>query len=231
MNVDAEEIQKFSDLAERWWDLDGPYKSLHDINPLRVKFIQDRVNLTGKHALDVGCGGGLLAESLAGLGAKVTAIDQSAALLEVARNHSEGKFEIEYSQIQAEILAEKVPGTFDVVTCLEVLEHVPDPVSLIKACARLVKPNGHVFFSTLNRNLKAYLFAIVAAEYVLSLLPKGTHEYAKFIRPSELVAWARQVNLAPVELIGISYQPLTKQYFFTENVDVNYLAYFIRPLE
>jgi len=231
MNVDAEEIQKFSDLAEHWWDLDGPYKSLHDINPLRVKFIQDRVNLTGKHALDVGCGGGLLAESLAGLGAKVTAIDQSATLLEVARNHSKGKFEIEYSQIQAEILAEKVPGTFEVVTCLEVLEHVPDPVLLIKACARLVKPNGHVFFSTLNRNLKAYLFAIVAAEYVLGLLPKGTHEYAKFIRPSELVAWARQVNLAPVELIGIGYQPLTKQYFFTENVDVNYLAYFIRPLE
>lgn len=227
-NVDAKEIQKFSELADNWWDIEGPYQSLHKINPLRVKFIQTHVDLKDKAVLDVGCGAGILSESLASLGAKVTAIDQSLPLLEAAKNHNDGKFEIDYSQIEAETLAINSPATFDVVTCFEVLEHVPDPVSLVRACAALVKPNGHVFFSTLNRNVKAYLFAIFAAEYVLGLLPKGTHDYAKFIRPSELVAWAREANLAVVELMGIDYQPLSKQYFLTSSIEVNYLACF-RP--
>lgn len=227
-NVDAKEIQKFSELADNWWDIEGPYQSLHKINPLRVKFIQTHVDLKDKAVLDVGCGAGILSESLASLGAKVTAIDQSLPLLEAAKNHNDGKFEIDYSQIEAETLAINSPATFDVVTCLEVLEHVPDPVSLVRACAALVKPNGHVFFSTLNRNVKAYLFAIFAAEYVLGLLPKGTHDYAKFIRPSELVAWAREANLAVVELMGVDYQPLSKQYFLTSSIEVNYLACF-RP--
>lgn len=227
-NVDAKEIQKFSELADNWWDTEGPYQSLHKINPLRVKFIQTHVDLRDKAVLDVGCGAGILSESLASLGAKVTAIDQSLPLLEAAKNHNDGKFEIDYSQIEAETLAINSSATFDVVTCLEVLEHVPDPVSLVRACAALVKPNGHVFFSTLNRNVKAYLFAIFAAEYVLGLLPKGTHNYAKFIRPSELVGWAREANLGVVELMGIDYQPLSKQYFLTSSIDVNYLGCF-RP--
>lgn len=226
-NIDVKEIQKFSESADDWWDTEGPYQSLHKINPLRVKFIQTYIDLQDKTVLDVGCGAGILSESLANLGAKVTAIDQSAPLLEVAKNHNNGKLDINYSQIEAETLALNSPNAFDVVACLEVLEHVPDPISLVRACATLVKPNGYVFFSTLNRNVKSYLFAIIAAEYLLGLLPKGTHDYAKFIRPSELVAWAREANLAVVELMGIDYQPLSKQYFLTSSIDVNYLGCFV----
>lgn len=226
INVDPQEVQKFSDLAESWWDPKGPYQTLHEINPLRLKFIQTHVELKDKNILDVGCGGGILTESLAELGAKVTGIDQSVPALEVARKHNHQSLDIQYYEAEAETLAENSPYSFDIVTCFEVLEHVPDPISLVSACAKLVKPNGHVFFSTLNRNLKSYLFGIVAAEYLLKLLPKGTHEYGKFIRPSELVAWARDVNLKVVELMGIGYQPLSKRYFLTDDIDVNYLGYF-----
>jgi 2-polyprenyl-6-hydroxyphenyl methylase / 3-demethylubiquinone-9 3-methyltransferase len=228
MNVDPKEIQKFSDLAKTWWDPRGPYQSLHDINPLRIEFIESCVDLKDKVVLDVGCGGGLLAERFAALGANVMAIDQSSESLNVARIHSQDRFSIDYRETSAEVLAQTLPNQFDIVTCLEVLEHVPDPVSLVSACARLAKPNGHVFFSTINRNLKSYLFAIVAAEYVLGLLPKGMHEYAKFIRPSELVAWGRKADLDVLKFRGIGYQPLSKRYFLTESIDVNYLAYFRR---
>ena len=228
MNVDPKEIQKFSDLAKTWWDPKGPYKSLHDINPLRVEFIQSCTDLKHKSVLDVGCGGGILAESLASLGANVTAIDQSSESLRVAKMHSHDRFSIEYREISAEVLAQASPHQFDIVTCLEVLEHVPNPASLVTACSKLVKPNGHLFFSTINRNLKSYLFAIVAAEYILALLPKGLHEYAKFIRPSELVAWGRKADLEVLKLSGVGYKPLSKRYWLTKNMDVNYLAYFKR---
>lgn len=226
MNVDLQEVQKFSDFAKTWWNPEGPYQSLHDINPLRVKFIQDCIDLKGKTVLDVGCGGGLLTESFAGLGAKVMGIDQSAELIDVAKAHSNGTFNIDYQVMSAEALAENFSHPFDVLTCLEVLEHVPDPALLVGACAALVKPGGHIFFSTINRNLKSYLFAIVAGEYLLRLLPKGTHEYEKFIRPSELVSWARTADLGIIKFAGMGYQPLLKHYFLTENIDVNYLAYF-----
>jgi 2-polyprenyl-6-hydroxyphenyl methylase/3-demethylubiquinone-9 3-methyltransferase len=227
MNVDPQEVQKFSDLAKDFWNPHGPYKPLHDTNPLRIQFIQDAVDLNNKTVLDVGCAGGLLTEGLAKLGARVTGIDQSIPLLEVAKAHNQGKFAIDYQCMLAETFAENSPHSFDVVTCLEVIEHVPDPTSLIKACARLVKPNGHVFFSTINRNLKSYLLAIVAAEYILGLIPKGTHEYAKLIRPSELVAWCRNANLDLVKLTGIGYNPLSKQFFLTDDVSINYLVHFV----
>lgn len=228
MNVDPIEVQKFSDFANTWWDPEGPYRSLHDINPLRIQFIQNYVDLKGKTALDVGCGGGLLTESFAAFGSKVTGIDQSVELIHVAKTHSTGKWDIDYQMTSAEEMAKNFSHQFDVVTCLEVLEHVPDPALLVYQCASLVKPGGHVFFSTINRNLKAYLFAIVGAEYVLNILPKGTHEYEKFIRPSELVSWARQSNLEVTKFAGIGYQPFLKHYFLTENIDVNYLACFKR---
>ena len=229
-NVDPAELAKFDALASRWWDTDGDFKSLHEINPLRLGWIRGHVDLEGRQALDIGCGGGILAESMAAAKAVVTGIDMADGPLSVARLHQlESGAQVEYQKMTAEDLAEKDPGKYDVVTCLEMLEHVPDPSQVIRSCAELVRPGGHVFFSTINRNPKSFLFAIVGAEYVLKLLPSGTHEYAKFIKPSELENWARQAGLALVESIGMQYNPLTKEYSLAADLDVNYLMYFQRP--
>lgn len=226
MNVDHQEIAKFDELASRWWDAQGEFKPLHDINPLRLNYIDQRASLNGKRVLDIGCGGGILAEAMARRGASVTGIDLAEAPLQVARLHqSESGIEIKYRHIGAEDLARAEPAGFDVVTCMEMLEHVPDPASAIQACARLVKPDGHVFFSTISRTPKSYLFAIVGAEYLLQLLPKGTHDYRKFIRPSELESWAREAGLVLHDLTGMHYNPLTQHYWLAPGVDVNYLAY------
>lgn len=223
-NVDHGEIAKFEALAYRWWDRESEFKPLHEINPLRVNWIDEHAPLAGRRVLDVGCGGGILSESMAHRGAQVTAIDMGEAPLAVARLHQlESGLDIDYRQITAEALAEEMPGAFDVVTCMEMLEHVPDPASVIAACQRLVKPGGQVFFSTINRNPKAYLFAIVGAEYVLKLLPRGTHDFRKFIRPSELGAWCREAGLAVGDAIGLTYNPLTRHYKLGRDVDVNYM--------
>jgi 2-polyprenyl-6-hydroxyphenyl methylase/3-demethylubiquinone-9 3-methyltransferase len=226
-NVDPRELDKFAVLAARWWDRDSEFKPLHDINPLRLKYIESRAQgLSGKKVLDVGCGGGILSESMARSGASVTGIDMSNEPLNVARLHLyESGVKVDYQQITAEALANSAAGSFDIVTCMEMLEHVPNPASVIQACQRLVKPNGHVFFSTLNRNLKAYLLAVVGAEYVLQLLPKGTHDYAKFIQPSELAAWAEQADLTVKNFTGIGYNPFTKHYYLNNDVSVNYLVH------
>ena len=225
-NVDQEEIAKFEKLAERWWDPTSEFKPLHDINPLRLAFIDARARLKGKTVLDVGCGGGILAESMAALGAHVTGIDLGEAPLAVARLHlKETGVTVDYRKIAAEDLAQQQPAGFDVVTCLEMLEHVPDPASTVAACARLVKPGGTVFFSTLNRNPKSWLMAIVGAEYLLRLLPRGTHDYMKFIKPSELERMCRHAGLDVREFIGMHYQPLTRQYSLGPGVDVNYLLH------
>ncbi|HLQ26831.1 MAG TPA: bifunctional 2-polyprenyl-6-hydroxyphenol methylase/3-demethylubiquinol 3-O-methyltransferase UbiG [Acidiferrobacterales bacterium] len=225
-NIDPEEIAKFEALAARWWDPTSEFKPLHDINPLRLKFIDQRANLNGKRVLDVGCGGGILAEAMAALGAEVTGIDLGQAPLAVAKLHlKESGRQVDYQQISAEDLAQQRPGAFDVVTCLEMLEHVPDPASTVNACSRLLKPGGQVFFSTINRNPKSWLFAIVGAEYVLHLLPRGTHDYMKFIKPSELERWARHAGLTIRELTGMHYNPLTRHYSLGAGVDVNYFAY------
>ena len=229
-NVDPAELAKFDALASRWWDADGDFKSLHDINPLRLDWIRQHVSLEGCHAVDIGCGGGILAESMAAANASVTGIDMAEAALSVARLHlHESGLEVDYHRMTAEELAGKEPGVFDVITCLEMLEHVPDPAQVVRSCAELVKPGGHVFFSTINRNPKSFLFAIVGAEYVLRLLPSGTHEYEKFIRPSELESWARGAGLQLRASIGMLYNPLTKEYSLGPDVDVNYLMYFTRP--
>ena len=226
MNVDQQEIAKFEELAHRWWDPESEFKPLHQINPLRLDYIDRRARLTGKQVLDVGCGGGILSESMAQRGAQVTGIDMGEAPLAVARLHQlESGVAVEYQRITAEALAEAKPESFDVVTCLEMLEHVPDPASVIAACARLVKPGGQVFFSTINRNPKAYLLAIIGAEYVLNLLPKGTHDFSKFIKPSELESWSRAGGLQPLELTGMSYNPLTRTYSLGPDVAVNYLLH------
>jgi 2-polyprenyl-6-hydroxyphenyl methylase / 3-demethylubiquinone-9 3-methyltransferase len=226
-NVDPEEIAKFEKLAARWWDPESEFKALHDINPLRLDYINRLANLSGKRVLDIGCGGGLLAEAMALLGAEVTGIDMGRAPLNVARLHRlESKLEIDYRQATPEELAEERPGGFDVVTCLEMLEHVPDPAAVIAACARLIGNDGRVFLSTINRNPKAYLFAVLGAEYLLHLLPQGTHEYGKFIRPSEMEAWARHSGLRLTDLTGMSYNPLTREYRLGRDVSVNYLACF-----
>ncbi|WP_373183476.1 bifunctional 2-polyprenyl-6-hydroxyphenol methylase/3-demethylubiquinol 3-O-methyltransferase UbiG [Halomonas campaniensis] len=226
-NVDPGEIAKFEALASRWWDPDSEFKPLHDINPLRLDFIDARAGLAGKRVVDVGCGGGLLAEAMAHRGAEVTGIDLGEAPLAVARLHAEESgVEVNYRHVSVEALAEEASGRFDVVTCLEMLEHVPDPASVVRACAALAKPGGQVFFSTLNRNPKAYALAILGAEYLLRMLPRGTHDYAKFIRPAELAAWCREAGLEVREQNGLVYHPVTRRYRLSErDVSVNYLMH------
>lgn len=230
-NVDPAELRKFADIAHRWWDPDGAMGALHALNPLRLDWIDRHAGLEGKRVLDVGCGGGILAEGMAGRGAHVTGIDLSSKPLKVAELHAlESGAEVEYREISAEALARESPGAFDVVTCMEMLEHVPEPESTVRACAALARPGGWVFFSTINRNPKAFMLAIVGAEYLLRLLPRGTHEYEKFIRPSELVAAARRSGLEVVEMSGMTYNPITRRYRLdARDVDVNYLAAFRRP--
>lgn len=226
LNVDHAEISKFEELAARWWDPYSEFRPLHEINPLRTEFIDRIAGLNGKRVLDVGCGGGILSESMAILGADVTGIDMAEAPLEVARLHLlESGVEVKYERVPVEQLAAEKPGSFDIVTCMELLEHVPDPGSVIQACAQLAKSDGNIFFSTLNRNPKSYLFAIIGAEYILRLLPKGTHDFAKFIRPSELDRWTRKAGLNTIEITGLVYNPLTRQYSLDPgDIDVNYMV-------
>ena len=232
-NVDPSEIAKFEALASRWWDPESEFKPLHDINPLRCNYIDEIAHLAGKKVLDVGCGGGILSEAMAQRGAQVSGIDMGEAPLNVAKLHAlESGLEINYRQMPVEQLAEQEPVSYDVVTCLEMLEHVPDPASVIRACMQLVKPGGKVFFSTLNRNPKSYAFAIVGAEYLLRLLPAGTHDYAKFIKPSELSQWCREAGLRVTDMTGMVYNPLTRIYKLKDNdVSVNYLMATDKPLE
>ncbi len=230
-NVDANEIKKFEDVAHRWWDRDSEFKPLHKINPLRLNYIDEHANgIKGKKLIDVGCGGGILAESMALRGANVLGIDMGAAPLSVAELHAleSGVDNIQYQKITVEEIAEEQTGKYDVVTCMEMLEHVPDPESIIKACAKLVKPNGHVFFSTINRNPKSFALAIIGAEYVMNMLAKGTHEYAKFIRPSELENWARGASLHLENIKGMAYNPLLQSYKLGNDVGVNYLMHFTK---
>lgn len=226
-NVDTAEIAKFEALASRWWDKSSEFKPLHDINPLRANYIDQRSPVAQRKVIDVGCGGGILAESLAQRGADVTGIDMGEAPLSVARLHAlEVGVSLNYERITAEEKAEKCAGEFDIVTCMEMLEHVPDPASVVKACADLVKPNGDVYFSTINRNPKSYAFAILGAEYLLKLIPKGTHDYSKFIRPSELAQWLRAAGLELQNISGMTYNPITKHYKLDANdVSVNYLLH------
>ena len=231
MNADPLEIQKFSELAHRWWDPTSEFRPLHEINPLRLEWINARVPLAGKQVCDVGCGGGILAESIAKKGATVTGIDLSEKALKVADLHSlESGIKVRYELIAAEELAAREAGQFDVVTCMEMLEHVPDPAAIVQACAKLVKPGGHIFFSTLNRNPKSYLFAIIGAEYILGLLPRGTHDYAKFITPAELSSFTRTAGLEAQALKGMTYNPLTKIYSLNQDTSVNYLMATVKPV-
>jgi 2-polyprenyl-6-hydroxyphenyl methylase/3-demethylubiquinone-9 3-methyltransferase len=223
-NADPIELEKFSLLAHKWWDPNSEFKPLHDINPLRLGYIDRIAALSGKSVLDVGCGGGILAESMAAAGATVTGIDLADKSLQVAKLHLlESGQKVEYRKIAVEALSIERPAQYDIVTCMEMLEHVPDPAGIVAACAKLVKPNGHVFFSTLNRNPKSYLFAILGAEYMLNLLPRGTHDYAKFIKPSELAQWCRNAGLNITDVAGMSYNPLQKEYSLGKDTDVNYL--------
>lgn len=230
MNYDPKELAKFGALAAHWWDPKGELKTLHHINPIRLAYIQEKIPLQNKRIIDVGCGGGILSESLSSCGAIVTGIDLDPAVIEVAKLHQlESGTKVAYHRESAENMAAMHPEAFDVVTCLEMLEHVPDPQSIVNACARLVKPGGHVFFSTLNRHPKAYLFAILGGEYLFKLLPKNTHDYAKFIKPSELSHWLRQSNLSPQEIKGLSYHPFTHRSRLTDDISVNYFLHAIRP--
>ncbi|MFO1271612.1 MAG: bifunctional 2-polyprenyl-6-hydroxyphenol methylase/3-demethylubiquinol 3-O-methyltransferase UbiG [Rubrivivax sp.] len=231
VNADAQELAKFSELAHRWWDPESEFRPLHQINPLRLEWIDSLAPLAGQRVLDVGCGGGILAEAMARKARQVVGIDLAAKPLGVARLHAleSGVANLEYREIAVEALAAEQPGAFDTVTCMEMLEHVPDPASVVKACAALVKPGGWVFFSTLNRNPKAFLFAIVGAEYVLRLLPRGTHEYARFIRPSELARACREAGLALHTSRGLEYNPITRRYWLSADTSVNYLVACRRP--
>lgn len=229
MNADPQELAKFSDLAHRWWDPSSEFKPLHEINPLRLGWIDKIASLTGKAAVDVGCGGGILAEAMAALGAHVKGIDLSEKALKVAMLHLlESRLDVDYEEISAEHLAQREAGQYDIVTCMEMLEHVPNPASTVGACAELVKPGGHVFFSTINRNPKSYLFAVIGAEYILRLLPRGTHDYAKFLKPSELGRHCRAAGLTLKSVIGMSYNPLTKSYALNNDTSVNYLMHCVR---
>ena len=230
-NVDPAEVAKFDSLASRWWDPEGEFRPLHQINPLRLDWIRQHAKLKDARVVDIGCGGGILSEAMAAANATVTGIDMADGPLAVARLHQhEANAKIDYRQATAEEMAASEAGTYDIVTCLEMLEHVPDPAAVIKACAELVKPGGHIFFSTINRNPKSFMFAIVGAEYVLKLLPAGTHEYEKFIRPSELEEWSRYAGLELQDSIGMHYNPLTRNYTLGDGLDVNYLMYFRRPV-
>jgi 2-polyprenyl-6-hydroxyphenyl methylase/3-demethylubiquinone-9 3-methyltransferase len=230
INADPKELAKFSDLAHRWWDPNGEFRPLHQINPLRLAWIDGKARLAGKRVLDVGCGGGILAEGMARVGAHVKGIDLADKPLKVAQLHLlESKLPVEYEAVSAEDLARREPASYDVVTCLEVLEHVPDPASTVRACAALARPGGQLFFATINRNPKSYLFAIIGAEYVLRLLPKGTHDYARFIKPSELSRWCRDAALDVAGLVGMTYNPLTKVYALGSDTDVNYIVHATKP--
>lgn len=231
LNADPQELSKFGELAHRWWDADGEFRPLHEINPLRLDWIDGLARLAGKTVVDVGCGGGILAEAMARRGAEVLGIDLSTKPLRVAQLHAmeSGLANLRYREIAAEALAAESPAGFDVVTCMEMLEHVPDPAAVVQACAELVKPGGWVFFSTLNRNPKAWLLAVIGAEHVLKLLPKGTHEYQRFIRPSELGRWCRQAGLAAQGFKGMGYNPLTQRYSLSADTSVNYLLACQRP--
>lgn len=231
LNADPQELAKFSDLAHRWWDTESEFRPLHQINPLRLDWIDQRARISGKRALDVGCGGGILADAMARRGAQVLGIDLATKALRVATLHAleAGTPSIDYREVSAEALAEEMPGHFDVVTCMEMLEHVPDPASVVNACAAMCKPGGWLFFSTLNRNLKSFLFAIVGAEHVLKLLPKGTHEYAKFIKPSELAGHCRAAGLLVTESSGLEYNPITRRYWLSDNTSVNYMLACRKP--
>jgi len=223
-NVDAAELKQFNAQSQSWWDENGPFKALHDINPLRLEFMRDQTEFENKTVIDIGCGGGILTEAMSQLGAKVTGIDLAIDVLDVAKQHAKAnKLEINYQKISAEEFAEKNAGKFDIVTCMEMLEHVPDPLSIVQACAKLVKPGGWVFLSTLNRNPKSFLFAIVGAEYVMRMIPKGTHQYSKFIKPAELTKWCRHADLVAKKMQGINYQALSKHYYLSDDVSVNYL--------
>jgi len=230
INVDPLELKKFSDLAHRWWDPNSEFKPLHDINPLRLNYIDNLAGMRDKTVLDVGCGGGILSESMAAKGADVTGIDLNEKPLQVARLHLlESGQRVDYRNIPVEKLAQETPQHYDIVTCMEMLEHVPDPASIVSACAALVKPGGWVFFSTLNRNPKAYLFAVIGAEYLLNLLPRGTHDYAKFIQPSKLARTARDAGLEVQQIIGMTYNPLTQIYALGKDTDVNYIMACLKP--
>lgn len=231
-NIDNAEVNKFDDMAARWWDPEGEFRPLHDLNPVRLRFIKQHVDISVKKVLDVGCGGGILSESMASEGAKVTGIDVADKALTVARLHAmESQVELDYQNTTAEEHALTHSGKYDVVTCLELLEHVPKPASLVEACAQLVKPGGKVFFSTINRNLKAYALAVIGAEYIMRLLPRGTHDYEKFIKPSELAQWARRSGLNLIEQAGMHYNPILRSTSLVRNVDVNYLVCFEHPMD
>ncbi len=229
-NVHPHEINKFGSLAEKWWDPNGEFKTLHDINPLRIQFIREFLDISKMKMVDVGCGGGILSEGLAKLGSQVTGIDLSTELIDIADLHGlESGVKVDYKTISAEAFAQKNNAKFDYITCMEMLEHVPDPASIVTACAQMVKPGGFVFFSTLNRKPKAYLLAILGAEYLLNMLPKGTHDYKTFIKPSELSRWTRSTGLEIRGMIGIEYNPLTRNFYLSQSVDVNYIVAYQRP--